>query len=99
MTLRHLLMDTADNEDVCGLQLVRAALSVQLHKSFALPEYGHWVVTFPKWCHNSLKKEIIDWTVETFGHLQLESEYRLQGSNPLWILSIVNENNHVFVGD
>ncbi|CAE1303672.1 TRIM56 [Acanthosepion pharaonis] len=101
-TLGHLLSDDTDDEDVvCGLRLVGAELSARLHQSFAPPDKGHWFVTFPKWCHDSLeslKKEIIDWTS---GHLQLESECPLQGSNPSLISSIVasDEDNHVFVGD
>ncbi|CAE1230756.1 unnamed protein product [Acanthosepion pharaonis] len=121
-TLDHLLTDDADDEDVvCGLRLLRAELSARLHQSFAPPGKIRWVVTVPKWCHDSLeslKKEIAErqtsghnWTSarietavvgQTSGHLQLESECRLQGSNPpLWISSIVasDEDNHVFVGD
>ncbi|CAE1272264.1 TRIM56 [Acanthosepion pharaonis] len=104
-TLRHLLTDDADDEDVvCGLRLVGAELSARLHQSFASPEKVRCVVTFPKWCHDSLeslKKEMIEWTVETSGHLQLEGECHLHGSNLHIISSIVavDEDNHVFVGD
>ncbi|CAE1268373.1 TRIM56 [Acanthosepion pharaonis] len=112
VSLGHLLMDDTDDEDVvCGLRLLGAELSARLHQSFAPPEKGHWVVTFPKWCHDSLeslKKEMIDWTPQTSGYLQLESECHLQGSYPWlwqitpWIISSIvvsDKDNHVFVGD
>ncbi|CAE1299698.1 unnamed protein product [Acanthosepion pharaonis] len=104
-TLKHLSRGDADDEDVVsGLKLVRAELSARLRQSFAPQEKGRWLVTFPKWCHDSLeslKKEIIVWAAETSGYLQVESECRLQGSNPLVISSIVagDEDNRVFVGD
>ncbi|CAE1313714.1 unnamed protein product [Acanthosepion pharaonis] len=104
-TLEHLSRDDADDEDVVtGLKLVRAELSARLHQSFAPQEKGRWLVTFLKWCHDSLeslKKEIIVWETEISRHLQLESECRLQGSNLLNIYSIVavDEDNRVFVGD
>ncbi|CAE1297267.1 unnamed protein product [Acanthosepion pharaonis] len=102
-TLVHLSTDDADDEDVvCGLRLVGAELSARLRQSFAPQEKGRWLVTFPKWCHDSLeslKKEIIVWEAETSGHLQMESECRLQGSNPMDISSIVTGDNRVFVGD
>ncbi|CAE1297333.1 unnamed protein product [Acanthosepion pharaonis] len=104
-TLRHLLTDDADDADVvCGLRLVRAELSARLHQSFAPPEKGRWLVTFPKWCHDSLdslRKEMIEWAAETSGHLQMKSECRLQESNPLDLSSIVagDEDSRIFVGD
>ncbi|CAE1268366.1 unnamed protein product [Acanthosepion pharaonis] len=104
-TVRHLLTDGTDDEDVvCGLRLTGAELSARLRQSFAPQEKGRWLVTFPKWCHDSLeslKKEIIVWEAETSGHLQMESECRLQGSNPLIIYSMVagDEDSRVFVGD
>ncbi|CAE1272263.1 unnamed protein product [Acanthosepion pharaonis] len=102
-TLRHLLTDDADDEDVVsGLRLYRAELSAWLRQSFAPLEKIRWVVTFPKWCHDSLellKKEMIDFTLETSGHLQLKRQCCLQDSKPLWISSIITDDkdNHVFV--
>ncbi|CAE1258966.1 unnamed protein product [Acanthosepion pharaonis] len=104
-TLRHLLTDAIADEDVvCGLRLVGVELSARHRQSFAQPEKVRWFVTFPKWCHDSLeslKKEMIEWTVETSEHFQMESECRLQVSNPKDINSIdvSDEDNRVFVGD
>lgn len=104
-TLCHLLADAVTDEDVvCGLRLVGADLSARLRQLFAPPEKVCWFVTFPKWCHDSiesLKKDMIELTVGTSEHFQVESKCRLQVSNPQDINSIdvSDEDTCVFVGD
>ncbi|CAE1258954.1 unnamed protein product [Acanthosepion pharaonis] len=108
LDLRHLFAASNDDEDVIsGVRSLGAEISGRLHESFFPVEEGHFDVTFPEWCQrslNQLQKEIVDFkTVKTWHprELELESEFRLRGSNLAWIRSIAasEEDGHVFVVD
>ncbi|CAE1304063.1 unnamed protein product [Acanthosepion pharaonis] len=100
LDLRHLFAASIDDEDVVsGVQSLRAELSGRLHV-----EEGHFVVTFPEWCQQSLtqlQEEIVDFKTAKTIELELESEFRLQDSNLGLIHSIAvsDEDGHVFVVD
>ncbi|CAE1262199.1 unnamed protein product [Acanthosepion pharaonis] len=102
----RLSLSDDDEEIFSGVRSLGAEFSGRLYESFPPVEEGHFVVTFPEWCQRSLEQleeEIVDFKVKTWHprELELESEFRLRGSNLGWIRSITASDidGHVFVVD
>lgn len=106
ISLRHLLSFSNDDEGIVSrIQSIGVKHSSRLHDSFTPGEEGHFVVTFPEWCQqslNQLQEEMVDFTVERWHprKLELKSECHLQDSN-LGIFSLAgsDEDGHIFVID